>query len=179
MLTANITKSQLNEWAEFYAREDSETDNIWAAAEWLHFSIDKERFIIPMNKLDEVSTVTTGITIPNLPPVAIGLLNLRGETVLTFDLGQMLGLRGAVEPNSKQRVLLFKENEDNQHQRSAFMVDEIIAVTDVDDENLQKLHDGDDSEKNRYIDAVTESTDGEAISRIQVEALLRGVREML
>jgi purine-binding chemotaxis protein CheW len=178
-ITENLTTAQLHEWASFYAREDSKTENIWASAEWLLFGVADEQFILPMEALDEVSVVTLGVGLPHLPPEAIGLINLRGETILTFDLGQMLGLRSSVIPNDKQRVLLFKEQADDDQQRTAFLIDEIITVTDFDESTLQLLHEGEESERSRYIDAVTDSAQGRSISRLQVDALLRGVREML
>ncbi len=179
VLTENLTTAQLEEWASFYAQEESEAENIWASAEWLLFSVAEEQFILPMTALDEVSEVTLGVGLPHLPPAAIGLINLRGETILTFDLGQMLGLRSSVAPSDKQRVLLFKEQGDEDQQRTAILIDEILTVTDFDESTLQALHEGDESERTRYIDAVTDSSDGRSISRLQVDALLRGVREML
>lgn len=177
--TQNLTQDQLGEWATFYAKTDSEAENIWASAEWLLFKVADEQFILQMSALDEVSVVTLGVGLPHLPASAIGLINLRGETILTFDLGQMLGLRGSVMPQEKQRVLLFKEQGDDDQQRTAFLIDEIITVTDFNEELLQTLHEGDEGEKSRYIDAVTDGSDGRSISRLQVDALLRGVREML
>ena len=91
----------------------------------------------------------------------------------------MLGLRNSVSPNEKQRVLLFKEQTDSDQQRTAFLVDEILTVTDFDESALQPLHEGDESERARYIEAVTDGSDGRSISRLQIDALLRGVREML
>ena len=175
----NLTETQLDEWANFYAQEDSEAENIWASAEWLHFKVADEQFILPMTALDEVSVVTLGVGLPHLPPSAIGLINLRGETILTFDLGQMLGLRGSVAPNAKQRVLLFKEQDDEEQQRTAFLIDGIVTVADFNEDQLQPLHEGDDGEQRRFIDAVTDGGDGRSISRLQVDALLRGVREIL
>ncbi|MBT3197971.1 MAG: chemotaxis protein CheW [Gammaproteobacteria bacterium] len=175
----NLSNAQLDEWANFYAQEKGEADNIWASAEWLHFLLAGEQFILPMSALDEVSTVTLGVRLPHLPAAAIGLINLRGETILTIDLGQMLNLRGSVAPNEKQRVLLFKESDEEDQQRTAFLIDEILTVTDIDEAQLQLLHEGDESEKSRYIDAVTDSHSGDSISRIHVGTLLRGVREML
>ena len=146
---SNLTVEQLDEWAAFYAREEGEGENIWASAQWLHFKVADQQFILPMTALDEVSTVTLGVGLPHLPPAAIGLINLRGETVLTFDLGQMLGLRGSIAPSSKQRVLLFKESGD-EALRTAFLIDEIITVTDLDESRLQPLHDSEALESNRY-----------------------------
>lgn len=179
VMSENLTTTQLEEWASFYAREDSDAENIWASAEWLLILVADEQFTLPMTALDEVSEVTLGVGLPHLPPAAIGLINLRGETILTFDLGQMLGLRNGVSPNEKQRVLLFKEQTDSDQQRTAFLVDEILTVTDFDESALQPLHEGDESERARYIDAVTDGSDGRSISRLQIDALLRGVREML
>lgn len=175
----NLTTVQLDEWAVFYAREEAGTENVWASAEWLQFMLAGEQFILPMSTLDEVSVVTLGVGLPHLPPAAIGLLNLRGETVLTFDLGEMLGLRHGVTPTARQRVLLFKEQTDEEQLRTAFLIDEIVTVTDFDEQALQPLHEGDESERSRYIDAVTDSSEGRSISRLQIDALLRGVREML
>ena len=120
-----------------------------------------------------------GVGLPHLPPAAIGLINLRGETILTFDLGQLLGLRSSLNPTDKQRVLLFKEESNDEQQRTALLIDEIITVADFDESLLQPLHEGDELERNRYIDAVADSREGRSISRIQIDALLRGVREML
>ena len=130
-----------------------------------------------MTTLDEVSVVTLGVGLPHLPPAAMGLINLRGETILIMDLGQMLGLRSSVVPDEKQRVLLFKE-EEGDDLRTAFLIDEIVTVTDLDEGQLRPLHEGEELEKARYIDAIADDNEGRSISRIQVDALLRGVREL-
>ena len=130
-----------------------------------------------MTTLDEVSVVTLGVGLPHLPPAAMGLINLRGETILIMDLGQMLGLRSSVVPDEKQRVLLFKE-EEGDDLRTALLIDEIVTVTDLDEGQLQPLHEGEELEKARYIDAIADDNEGRSISRIQVDALLRGVREL-
>jgi chemotaxis signal transduction protein len=117
--------------------------------------------------------------LPHLPRAAIGLVNLRGDVVLTFDLGQMLNLRKDIAAHPNQRLVLLKDDSDELGQRSAFLVDEIVSVIEINEADLQSLRDADQDDSGSYIDAVIESGTGESISRISPRALLNGVKRML
>ncbi|HIJ23496.1 MAG: hypothetical protein HON68_06210 [Gammaproteobacteria bacterium] len=39
-LGGNLSVEQLDEWATFYAQEESEADDIWASADWLQFKLE-------------------------------------------------------------------------------------------------------------------------------------------
>lgn len=184
-----ISKNQLEEWAKFYAREDSEKKNIWAQAEWLIFAVENQQYAVSMNKLDEVSTVSVGCTIPRDTNNALGMINLRGEVILAFDLGKVFGSRTQVQPTDRQRLLIFKgdrNQSDNyedyesvrDRQRTAFLVDEILTVVDIPEENLQRLDDSDmEREKNNYLEAVTEGADGKSTGIININKLIAGCYE--
>ncbi len=172
----HLTLEQLQHWQRFYAAEEGQGENIWASAEWLLFKLAGERFILSMSALDEVASATRGVRMPHLPSAVLGLINLRGETILAFDMGQLLGLRGELEPNDRQRLLLFRE-EGEEVQRTAFLVDELVTVTDFPLDAMQSLHEGE--QERRYVTAVTEDSEGHAISRIDGVELLRGARRLL
>ena len=178
-LNKNIETTQLDQWANFYSESSINNDEVSSSGEWLHFLLEGQQFLISTHSLDEVTIVSLGITLPHLPSAALGLVNLRGDVVLTFDLGQMLNLRKDIVAHPNQRLVLLKDNSDELGQRSAFLVDEIVSVIEINESDLQSLRDVDQDDSGSYIDAVIESGSGESISRISPRALLNGAKRML
>lgn len=178
-LHENINTEQLDRWASFYSNIEARADDTWSSAEWLHFMLEGQQFVISTRSLDEVTTVSIGASLPHLSSATIGLVNLSGDVVLTFDLGQILNLRSEIKPRPAQRLFLLKDDSDEKGQRSGFLVDQILSVIEINEADLQPFFDAEVDDKNNYIDAVIESESGQSISRINPRALLDGIKEML
>jgi chemotaxis signal transduction protein len=176
----NLSTSELKSWSDLYARTDLVVGNSLVSARWVCFIICEQKYIVSIDDLDEVSPVSSGVQLPHLPLQVLGLINIRGEPVMLFDLGQILGLRSSVLPEAKQMAILLKDHKSNaSKQRSAFLVDQVLTVVDIDDADMQLSHETEQGGKDSYIEAVTEDVKGQSISRINAGALLRGVNELL
>ncbi len=170
-----MSRAELEYWARHYASAAAtEQEDIWEAAEWLIFRAGGERFTATMEALDEIAVVRGGAALPHQSPALLGLMNLRGESVLLFDLARILGLSGTTKKTPAQRALLFRDDEDR---RTGFLVDCIETVAHLDPESFQEDIGGDEGRRG-LIEAVGDM-DGGSIGRINVPVLLAGVAEWL
>ena len=170
-----VSHAELAYWARSYASEaDAGHDNVWEAAEWIIFRIGSERFTVSTKAIDEVAAVRGGAMLPHQSPFVLGLMNLRGESVLLFDLARILGLGGTTKKTPTQRALLFRDDEGR---RTGFLVECIETVANLDADRFQDSIGGDEG-RSGLIAAVGDM-DGGSIGRIDVPALLAGVAEWL
>ncbi|MFQ5958110.1 MAG: chemotaxis protein CheW [Alphaproteobacteria bacterium] len=170
-----VSRADLEYWARNYASEaTAEQEDVWEAAEWLIFRAGGELFTVTMDALDKVAVVRGGAMLPHQSPAVLGLMNLRGESVMLFDLARILGLNGTTRKTPAQRALLFRDDEGR---RTGFLVECIETVANLDPDSFQDNVGGDEGRRG-LIEAVGDM-DGGSIGRINVPALLAGVAEWL
>lgn len=63
------------------------------AHRYLHFSLGKEDYAIPLLAVREVIAVPEITKIPNTPPHFLGIMNLRGRIISVIDLRLKLGIK--------------------------------------------------------------------------------------
>ncbi|MCG8638331.1 MAG: chemotaxis protein CheW [Desulfobacterales bacterium] len=121
-----IPFSQLEERARQYA----ETGGVGTAREqgrqieWFVFRLCGQLFAIPLDCLDEIAPVNPGIRLPGMPSQVMGLMMLRSDTILLFDLEKVLGTTrdGPGPPLAERVVLVFRDREGR---RTGFLADGI------------------------------------------------------
>ncbi len=170
-----ISRRKLEENASLYA--ESSSGRVRVRADYLVFNLGRDRVAIDIRELDEIGEVSNGIGLPQTHPSVLGLISLRGETVLLFDLPLMTGNGAVTEPRPDQRVLVLA---DDAEQRWAFLVERIEGVVILETASFQQTQDpGRDSDlRGDLISAVAEH-DGKSLALLNTETLIELARECL
>ena len=149
-----FTQAELEARARSYAVADGNAEGI--TGEWLLFGVGRWRYALPMTSIDEVAEVGRGVALPHTPPYVLGLLSLRGDVVTLLDLGILLEVRGPVDVNMRQRVLILREDRPD---RLGLLVDRIEGVRVLSPEVFRPLG-GVEGTGSPWIEAVAELPDG-------------------
>ena len=168
-----LSRSKLEENASRYA--DSTVGQARTREDYLVFILNGERVAIELKSLDEISEVSNGISLPQTHPSILGLISLRGETVLLFDLASLTGNSAITEPQPHQRVLVLA---DGVEQRWAFLVERIEGVISLETESFQNAQDREREMELRtdLISAVAEHED-KSLALINIDTLVELARE--
>jgi purine-binding chemotaxis protein CheW len=78
-----------------------------AASAWVVFECSETRYGVPLERVSEIVPPRPFTRLPGTGPEVCGLVALRGQVVTVFDLGVILGLRGAASLPD-HRLLLFQ-----------------------------------------------------------------------
>jgi purine-binding chemotaxis protein CheW len=93
------------------------------------FFVDKQFFAVPVQQVQEVIRYQQMTRVPLVPAVIRGLINLRGQIVVAFDLRCRLGYPDRPEDQLPMNVVVRTEQE-----TVSFLVDEIGDVIEVGDD---------------------------------------------
>ncbi|RYV50002.1 chemotaxis protein CheW [Pengzhenrongella frigida] len=96
------------------------------------FTVAGARYGIDVLRVQEVLRAHTRTTVPLAPPGVTGLVNLRGQVVMTIDLRTRLGLAPLAEDAEPMMVVVEVNGE-----AISLLVDEIGDVFDVDDSKFE------------------------------------------
>ncbi len=177
LATDYSTRTELDERAAFYARESQDEKVVDRRGEWLVFDVEGELFAVRVEELDEVASPQRGSALPGVHPSILGLLNLRGETMLLVDLGRAIGLRQGIPPSApEQRILVVA---DGQGARTALLIDRVQQVADgnaLEFKDILSKVDEKAKTQARLVNAVA-GMDGMAVGRLDTERLLDMIRQ--
>lgn len=76
------------------------------ATAWVVFLCGQTRFGVPLERVSEIVPPRPFTRLPGTGPEVCGLVALRGRVVTVFDLGAILGLRGAATLPDHRLLLL-------------------------------------------------------------------------
>ena len=127
------------------------------------FNINQETFALDAENTDEITKNKTWKDLPTSPDWIQGLINLRGEIISLINLQQLLYPAGEQEKMCYNNTIIMK----NAGCKLAFMVDEILAVTEIDPAEIKQV---DQKEMNAIAGVV--SVKGEIASLIQLDGLV-------
>jgi len=96
------------------------------AQQFCTFFIEKQFFAVPVQQVQEVIKFQEMTRVPLVPPVIRGLINLRGQIVVAFDLRKRLGYPEPPEGQKPMNVVVRADGE-----TVSFLVDEIGDVIEV------------------------------------------------
>lgn len=99
------------------------------AQQFCTFFIDKQFFAVPVQKVQEVIRYQEMTRVPLVPAVIRGLINLRGQIVVAFDLRRRLGYPDRPEGQLPMNVVVRADEE-----TVSLLVDEIGDVIEVDED---------------------------------------------
>lgn len=99
-----------------------------SAQQFCTFFIDKRYFAVPVQQVQEVIRYQEMTRVPLVPAVIRGLINLRGQIVVAFDLRRRLGYADRPEEQKPMNVVVRADGE-----TVSFLVDEIGDVIEVEE----------------------------------------------
>ncbi len=99
------------------------------AQQFCTFFIDKQFFAVPVQQVQEVIRYQEMTRVPLVPPVIRGLINLRGQIVVAFDLRRRLGYPDRPDDQKPMNVVVRADGE-----TVSFLVDEIGDVIEVEED---------------------------------------------
>ena len=91
--------------------------------------------------VEEITTTLSHTKVPNSPGWIEGLVNLRGDVLTLINLYNLLNLNDFDIEDCYNNTIIAHLDENN----VALMVDEVIGVTDIDEDELQSVSEEDDS----------------------------------
>jgi chemotaxis signal transduction protein len=162
-----LPESELERWTERYAESATESQTLG-----VHFVVVRvggERFAVALDDLDEVACVTTGIAVPHVSPLVLGLANIRGELLPLLDTGALLGVPARFRLDAANRTLVIR---DHRGRRVGLPVEAVEAVEELSPECFQDVSGGDVSDLIRR-DGLAEHQ-GKALARIDLTRLRVG-----
>jgi len=99
-----------------------------SAQQFCTFFIDKQVFAVPVQQVQEVIRYQEMTRVPLVPDVIRGLINLRGQIVVAFDLRRRLGYPDRPKDQKPMNVVVRADGE-----TVSFLVDEIGDVIEVEE----------------------------------------------
>ena len=103
------------------------------AQQFCTFFIDKHFFAVPVQEVQEVIRYQQMTRVPLVPAVIRGLINLRGQIVVAFDLRRRLGFPDRPEGQLPMNVVVRTDDG-----AVSFLVDEIGDVLEVNEETFER-----------------------------------------
>lgn len=97
------------------------------------FYVENDFFGVDVQEVQEVLRYREPTRMPLAPNVIRGLINLRGQIVIAFDLRRRLGLSPLAEDRQPMNVVVRSANGG----RVSLLVDEIGDVVEVTDDNFE------------------------------------------
>lgn len=97
----------------------------------LTFRIRGERFALKVQSVNEIIDPIEETPVPNAPPWAPSLVNVRGNVVPMFDISYRLGL-GPAQPAENSRIVVLDVMIDGEATRLAVLVEAVEDVIEAD-----------------------------------------------
>ncbi|MBL8336527.1 MAG: chemotaxis protein CheW [Rhodoferax sp.] len=108
-------------------------DEVAHSSQWLRLTVGDIVYALPIEHVREILQVGRMTTLPRVPPVIRGVMNLRGAVVPVIDLGARLTQRPvAVGRRSCIIVVDLPPQDDRASLVAGVMVDAVFEVIDVD-----------------------------------------------
>lgn len=97
------------------------------------FALDKERYGLPIEKVQQILPATSVTRVPHSEPEVLGVFDLRGETMTVVDTRFLLGIA-----ESEPRIFIVVECEGRRVALTADIVDRIEEFTEDDIEEASE-----------------------------------------
>ena len=132
--------------------------------EYMVFKVDKEMYGVKIDYVKEIVNKTELLTVPNLPPFVIGLLEMRKGMIPVINIRERFKLGKGEEGNSI--IITHIKGE-----LIGFLVDKVMEIVKVEEEEIMAVPFIFDEKERSYITGIIEFND-ELISILQVENIL-------
>jgi len=134
---------------------------------YLEFSINNERFALPLLEVKEVIPVPETTAIPKSPEYFIGIMNLRGQVITILDLKKKIGLKDIEEENREQSTIILNIEDFN----LGIVVDSINRVISPTIDQIKDIQTEDQMKKKNGIKNIIQ-IDNDMIMLIDARELL-------
>jgi len=134
----------------------------------LIFSLDHEKYGVPLSTVKEVIGMTNITPIPHVPNFFKGLINLRGKIISVIDLRLKLGLK-QVPYQPKQTSIIITDVNDL---TIGTIVDDVQEVVGFEREQIETELDIASSVQREYIDGVAKSEDNTLVLLLDIRKVL-------
>lgn len=122
------TTQELRQWTAAYASSLVALEN-QVEGEFVLFRLGEELFAVPIEDLDQVANITSGMAIAHASPIMLGLTSLRGEILPLLDTAALLGTSANFSLGVTNRTLIVR---DRRGRRSGLPVDAVVGVASFD-----------------------------------------------
>ncbi|MCH5272611.1 MAG: purine-binding chemotaxis protein CheW [Lachnospiraceae bacterium] len=113
------------------------------------FRINGEEYGIDVQLVTAIEPIMDIVPVPNAPARVLGLMNLRGEVIPVYSLRKRFLLEEYTDPiNTKLIVTRYQDK------RIAFKVDEVLEITDFEEEAVTNMPLIVKNENTEYVRAV-------------------------
>ena len=116
---------------------------------YLTFLTDRQLFGVPIADVVQIVGIQTITEVPEFPSYAKGIINLRGSIIPLIDVRLRFG-KPECEYNERTCIIVTSINE----KAIGFIVDEVDAVTNIDDENISDPPKLTDDQTNTFLTGV-------------------------
>lgn len=106
------------------------------ASQYLTLGVDRERFALPVEKVQEILDLQPISRLPHAPSYVLGLMDVRGIGMLVIDLRVKFGLDQA-EATNQTRVIVVEATIDGQKSSVGLVADCVFEVTDLGGKELE------------------------------------------
>jgi purine-binding chemotaxis protein CheW len=112
------------------------TTTMVATRQYLTFGIDRERFALPIERVQEVLDMRPISRLPHAPPYVLGLIDVRGVGLLVIDLRVKFGFV-PTEATNRTRIIVVDAAVEGQRLGVGLVADCVFAVSDLDGAALE------------------------------------------
>jgi purine-binding chemotaxis protein CheW len=105
-------------------------------SQYLTFGIENERFALPVERVREVLDVRPCSRLPQSPDFVLGLIDVRGESLVVVDLRLRFGIPAAAATN-RTRIIVVEAVVAGAKLGLGLMADCVFAVSDLDGAALE------------------------------------------
>lgn len=128
---------------------------------YLTFWTDSQLYGVPIADVVQIVGLQEITKIPEFPSYAKGVINLRGIIIPVIDIRLRLD-RSEAEYNDRTCIIVTDIGESH----FGFIVDEVDAVTDIDDEHISPPPQMGSESNNRYLTGVARITDDNGAEKL-------------
>jgi len=104
--------------------------------QYLTFGVDRERFALAVDRVQEILDLQPISHLPHAPPYVLGLMDVRGVSMLVIDLRTKFGVERA-EATNHTRVIVVEAVIDDQKTPVGLVADCVFEVTDLGGKGLE------------------------------------------
>ncbi len=136
------------------------------SSEWVTFSLDNEKYGIPVMHVKEVLKMTEIAPVPGAPDFVLGIINLRGNVVTVIDTRKRFGLV-PTETNEATRIVIIEDESDT----VGMLVDSVAEVANLRESEIELAPNVGNDESSKYIHGVS-NQDDELLILVDLDKLL-------
>lgn len=135
------------------------------------FRIGENKYGFDVQLVNAIESLTNIVPVPNSPDCILGIMNLRGAVIPVYSLRRRFGLPDLTDGTESRLIVTAYEGK-----TLAFIVDEVIEMTDFSDDKLSEPPVITKSEKTEYVRAVA-NKDGELVLLLCPASMYEGDEE--